>query len=125
MGSYRPLSAQELGERITAMRTEGASLLRASRMSLAGAQDKLAIRFDGPFADLLASAKGPLVTLAQAMLEPEDQAPTTHILKPEPPVARRLDHAADELFCMRLAAAVGVAVPLAHLLHLQPKEDAR
>jgi serine/threonine-protein kinase HipA len=41
-GSYRPLSALELGQRITAMRTAGASLLRASCMSLAGAQDKLA-----------------------------------------------------------------------------------
>jgi serine/threonine-protein kinase HipA len=122
--AYRPLSPQELGERITAMRTEGGSLLRASRMSLAGAQDKLAVRFEGPFADLLASAHAPLVKAAQAMLEPEDQAPTTHILKPEPPVVRRLEHAAvNELFCMWLARAIGLEVPLAHLLHLRPHED--
>lgn len=122
--AYRPLSPQELGERITAMRTQGGSLLQASRMSLAGAQDKLAVRFEGPFAALLASPKGPPVRPAQAMLEPENQAPTTHILKPEPPVARRLEHTAiNELFCMRLARALGLDVPLAHLLRLQPRDD--
>lgn len=122
--AYLPLTAGELGARITAMRTEGGSLLRASRMSLAGAQDKLAVRFAAPLAEQLASPKGPLVRPAEAMLEPEDQASTTHILKPEPPVARRLQHVAvNELFCMRLALAIGVEVPLSHLLRLQPHED--
>ena len=122
--AYRPLTPQELGARITAMRTEGGSLLRASRMSLAGAQDKLAVRFAAPIADQLASPNGPLVRPAEAMLEPEDQASTTHILKPEPPVARRLQHVAvNELFCMRLARALGVDVPLSHLLRLQPDDD--
>ena len=119
--AYRPLTPQELRARITAMRTEGASLLRASRMSLAGAQDKLAVRFEAPFAAELEAPRGPTVQPAQAMLEPEDQASTTHILKPEPPVARRLQHVAvNELFCMRLARLVGVDAPLSHLLRLQP-----
>lgn len=62
------------------------------RLSLAGAQDKLAVCLDG---DHVALAKG--------------GRPTTHILKP---AIRNLDGAVEnELFCMRLAAAMDFGAP--------------
>ncbi|NRF66961.1 HipA domain-containing protein [Aquincola sp. S2] len=104
---YRPLPAAELLTRIRRMRVEGGSLLEASRMSLAGAQDKLAVRTT-PAADITPIAE---------LLEPVDQAPTTHILKPEPPRERRLKHVAvNEFFCMSLAHAL-VGAPKPFLLH--------
>lgn len=66
------------------------------RLSLAGAQDKLAVRFiDGK------------VSLVK------DGAPTTHILKPM--IERIEDSAHNEYFCMRLARKVGIDAPIASL----------
>lgn len=62
------------------------------RLSLAGAQDKLAVIVDGPF---IALAKG--------------GRPTTHILKPVIPALEGTVE--NELFCMRLAARLGLPVP--------------
>jgi serine/threonine-protein kinase HipA len=66
------------------------------RLSLAGAQDKLAVGFDNGQVVLL---KGNL--------------PTTHILKPL--INGVKDSAHNELFCMKLAGLVGINVPSASL----------
>lgn len=66
------------------------------RLSLAGAQDKLAVGFkDGK------------------VLLIKGGAPTTHILKPM--IERVKDSAHNELFCMKLARMVGLDVPEASL----------
>lgn len=66
------------------------------RLSLAGAQDKLAVGFkDGK------------------VLLIKGGAPTTHILKPM--IERVKDSAHNELFCMKLANMVGLNVPEASL----------
>ncbi len=62
------------------------------RLSLAGAQDKLAVRMiDGKVAIM------------------KNGAPSTHILKPM--IERISDSAHNELFCMRLAQKVGIEAP--------------
>jgi serine/threonine-protein kinase HipA len=96
------------------MRQEGGSLLEAARMSLAGAQDKSAVRRDPP-AD---------IDRLDGLLEPEDQAPTTHILKPEPPLSRKLDHVAvNEFFCMTVARRAAGLAPSPHLLYAPDPDD--
>ncbi|HWB85067.1 MAG TPA: type II toxin-antitoxin system HipA family toxin [Bryobacteraceae bacterium] len=60
------------------------------RLSLAGAQDKLAVRIEGGMIRL-----------------PLGGAPSTHILKPN--VERFEDVVFDEAFCMQLAAAAGLS----------------
>lgn len=66
------------------------------RLSLAGAQDKLAVGFkDGN------------------VLLIKDGTPTTHILKPM--IEHVKDSAHNELFCMKLAQMVGIDVPKASL----------
>jgi len=62
------------------------------RLSLAGAQDKL-----------------PVIVLNHEIYLPLGGAPSTHILKPEPDRFPGL--AANEMFCMTLARAVGLNVP--------------
>jgi serine/threonine-protein kinase HipA len=62
------------------------------RLSLAGAQDKL-----------------PVIVRGNAICLPLDGTPSTHILKPEPDRFEGL--ASNEVFCMSLARAVGLAVP--------------
>ena len=66
------------------------------RLSLAGAQDKLAVGFKD----------GHIVLI-------KGGAPTTHILKPM--IERVKDSAHNELFCMKLAKMVGLDVPEASL----------
>jgi len=62
------------------------------RLSLAGAQDKV-----------------PVIVHDNRLSLPLDGTPSTHILKPEPD--RFLGLAANEMFCMTLARAVGLNVP--------------
>ena len=62
------------------------------RLSLAGAQDKL-----------------PVVVRGDGISLPLGNTPSTHLLKPEP--GRFPGLAANELFCMTLARAVGLNVP--------------
>jgi len=72
------------------------------RLSLAGAQDKLAVRpIDGKIAIM------------------KNGAPSTHILKPI--IERITDSAHNELFCMRLAHRVGIRVPNVSLHHVGDK----
>ena len=66
------------------------------RLSLAGAQDKLAVGFNGGHVSLVKGG-----------------APTTHILKPM--IERVKDSVHNELFCMKLAKMVGLDVPDASL----------
>ena len=89
-----PLSPERLDELLTGLpqRPLGIDEKGEVRMSLAGAQSKLpAIEVDGGFALPHGSAR-----------------PTTHILKPQP--ERFPGLVANELFCMRLAEAVGLNV---------------
>lgn len=67
------------------------------RLSLAGAQDKL-----------------PVAVQNGRICIPLDDTPSTHILKPEP--ERFPGLAANELFCLKLAAAVGLSVPSAEIV---------
>ncbi len=66
------------------------------RLSLAGAQDKLAVGFKDGKVQLIKGG-----------------APTTHILKPI--IERVKDSAHNELFCMKLAKLIGIDVPEAML----------
>ncbi|CAG1017461.1 partial Serine/threonine-protein kinase toxin HipA, partial [Burkholderiaceae bacterium] len=112
---YVALPRPEFLTRVRRMRQEGGSLLEAARMSLAGAQDKTAVRME-PRAD---------IELLDVLLEPEDQAPTTHILKPQPPLSRRLEHVAViEFFCMTVARRASGNAPATHLLFAPGPDDA-
>lgn len=99
---YTPLPVARLSEMIERSR-EGFPLMAqegAMRMSLAGVQEKIALRFlpDGSF------------WLAQG------STPTTHILKPENPNKKYPFCPANEWYCVSLADAVGLKVPRVHLL---------
>ena len=72
------------------------------RLSLAGAQDKLAVGFENNQVVLIRGG-----------------APTTHILKPMTDFVK--DSAHNELFCMRLAKMVGLDVPEASLHYVGDK----
>lgn len=72
------------------------------RMSLAGAQHKLAV-----------------VLHDDRLWEPVGRAASTHILKPDHEQVDDYPHSAvNEWFCMRLAAACGLPVPNAELRHV-------
>jgi serine/threonine-protein kinase HipA len=93
IGQYRPLSDPELGDILRKL--PRCPLLAGEdhvRLSLAGAQDKVAVH----------------IANAQISL-PLDGAPSTHILKPA------LGHyegiVANELLCMQLAKAIGMPTP--------------
>ncbi len=88
--SYRPLSSSELAAVLKELPQR--PLLAGEegiRLSLAGAQDKVAVRVDGEQISL-----------------PLGGAPSTHILKPA--VERFEGLVANEALCMNLAAAIGL-----------------
>lgn len=100
-----PLSPAVLQEKILESRARNLPLMAAwaeVRMSLAGAQEKLALRIDND----------------GAMFLPEGAAPSTHIVKPENVSADFPCCPANEFFCMRLAHELKVPVPAVGLLHL-------
>ena len=72
-------------------------------MSLAGAQDKIGLRFD-PRTGQLWDSKG--------------QSPTTHIFKPDTRQARYAPSAINEYACMKLAKALKLPVPKVWLLRV-------
>ena len=101
-GSCEPLSHDDLRELIR--KQPGIPLIAAggrAKMSLAGAQHKLPLRWDG----------------AQFWLP--QGAPSTQILKPE---NARPEHypfcPANEHFCMSLARSIGLSAPETELMHL-------
>jgi serine/threonine-protein kinase HipA len=101
---YRALSKTQLAELIALLPSRpflaGAeSADYGVRLSLAGAQNKLPVKFE----------KG-VVSL------PLGDAPSTHILKPQ--VAELKEVEINEAFCMRLAKAIGLDVPDVQLLQV-------
>jgi len=73
------------------------------RLSLAGAQDKIAVRVEG-----------------DAVWLPLDGAPSTHILKPA--VERFAGVVFNEAYCMKLAAAVGLPVAKTEIRRVEDVE---
>lgn len=101
---YEPLPRAALSLRLGAR--EEVPLLVANAhttMSLAGAQDKIGLRFD-PQTGRLWDSKG--------------QSPTTHILKPDTRQARYAPSAINEYACMKLAKALKLPVPRVWLLRV-------
>jgi len=91
----QPLPDEELSVRIRALPRAPLAARSPKRMSLAGAQHKL-----------------PVVLHQDRLWEPVGAAASTHILKPDHERTDLYPHsAANEWFCMRLAAACGLPVP--------------
>lgn len=102
--AYEPLSLAALSQRITAR--EQVPLLVANEratMSLAGAQDKVGLRFDGK---------------TRRLWDSVGLSPTTHILKPDTRQARYAPSAINEYACMTLARAIKLPVPRVWLLRV-------
>ncbi|MDH4483497.1 MAG: HipA domain-containing protein [Rhodoferax sp.] len=94
---YKPLGPEELSARLH-NRAQTPFLVSNSQgsMSLAGAQDKLGLRFDGKtgkFRDCVG------------------KSPSTHIAKPDTRQLRYQPSAINEYACMKLAAALKLPVP--------------
>lgn len=102
--AYKALSAQTFSARVQ-QRQQLALLISGnqSSMSLAGAQDKLGLRFD-PKTKQLSDSMG--------------QSPTTHIAKPDTRQTRYQPSAINEYACMKLAAALKLPVPDVWLLRV-------
>lgn len=97
-----PLPDEVLSARIRALPRQPLSQGAPKRMSLAGAQHKLAV-----------------VLHQERLWEPVGRAASTHILKPDHERADEYPHsAANEWFCMRLAAACGLPVPAVEFRHV-------
>lgn len=96
-GGLNVLPEAELSMRIQEMPQIPLAERSAKRMSLAGAQHKVAIVYDG----------------AQ-LLEPTGNTPSTHILKPDHPGETWVHSVVNEWFVMRLARRVGLNVPAVH-----------
>lgn len=98
-GDYRALSDDELNDLIEELPRRPMLAGEAGiRLSLAGAQNKLPVLFDG-----------------RRVSVPLGDAASSHILKP--PIERYPYTVENEYFCMRLAAQVGLAVPEVTILH--------
>lgn len=95
--SLRPLSDAELDQRIRHLPRVPLTHGAVKRMSLAGAQHKLAMVLQGG-----------------ELFEPAGQTPSTHILKPDHPDDDYPHSAVNEWFVMRLARKVGLQVPDVH-----------
>ncbi|MEH6421264.1 HipA domain-containing protein [Pseudomonas sp. CGJS7] len=88
------LSDADLSARIRAMPQQSLASGAAKRMSLAGAQHKLAV-----------------IVRDGQLLQPVGSEPSTHILKPDHPGADYPHSVANEWFVMRLAKQMGLEVP--------------
>ena len=97
-GSYRALDDNALNSLIDELpRRPMLAGEDGIRLSLAGAQNKLPVTFDGEQVSL-----------------PMGTAPSSHILKP--PIERYPDSVHNEAFCMQLAQRVGLSVPSTRIL---------
>lgn len=92
-----PLADQALHTRIQGLPRISLAHGARKRMSLAGAQHKLAV-----------------VLKDGALYEPEGAAASTHILKPDHPEADYPHSVINEWFVMRLAGRLGLTVPAVH-----------
>jgi serine/threonine-protein kinase HipA len=99
---YQPLPLAELSARLRAQQPLLVSNAQAT-MSLAGAQDKMGLRWDAR---------------RQTLSESIGTAPTTHILKPDTRQARYRPSAINEYACMTLARALKLPVPRVWLLRV-------
>jgi serine/threonine-protein kinase HipA len=93
-GEVRALSEADLARRIESMPQLPLSHEAHKRMSLAGAQHKLAV-----------------VVQRGELFEPVGAQPSSHILKPDHPDQSFAHSVINEWFVMRLAARLGLAVP--------------
>ncbi|WCM93201.1 HipA domain-containing protein [Acidovorax sp. NCPPB 2350] len=104
MQEYTPLPPETLSRRLSARREVPLLVSNdAATMSLAGAQDKIGLRFDSK---------------TQRLSDSVGQSPTTHILKPDTRQARYTPSAINEYACMKLARALKLPVPDAWLLRV-------
>jgi serine/threonine-protein kinase HipA len=102
---YSPLSKEELSHRVKA-RAQKKPLLTSNeltRMSLAGAQDKVGLRYDSKRELFYDSVGG---------------SPTTHIAKPDSRLTKYQPSAINEYLCMKLAHEMRLPVPPVDLLHV-------
>lgn len=101
--SYTLLSDEELVRKIEASQSGTPMMVSdgRKRMSLAGAQDKMTVRYDD----------GKLYL-------PNGYSPSTHILKPRSTQAEYPFAPANEYFCMQLAQKAGLDVPRTDLLSI-------
>lgn len=100
-GSKQVLPDAELSERILAMPKIPLAEKAAKKMSLAGAQHKVAI-----------------IYRYGQLLEPVGSEPSTHILKPDHPGDAWPHSVINEWFVMKLADRVGLPVPRVHRLYV-------
>jgi serine/threonine-protein kinase HipA len=99
-GRLQALADDALSDRIRNIERIPLSAGAPKRMSLAGAQNKLAVVYrDG------------------VLCEPVGNEPSTHILKPEHPSADYAASVINEYVVMRLADRVGLPVPVVHRLY--------
>ncbi len=99
---YHALPLPELSARLRARQPLLVSNEQAT-MSLAGAQEKMGLRFDPK---------------RKALSESVGTAPTTHILKPDTRQTRYRPSAINEYACMKLAQALKLPVPPVWLLRV-------
>ena len=95
--ALRPLADDALEERIRQLLKAPLTHAAIKRMSLAGAQHKLAV-----------------VLQDEALFEPAGNTPSTHILKPNHPDDDYRHSVINEWFVMRLAKRLGLDVPDVH-----------
>lgn len=93
-GELRALPDAALSQRIRNMPRIPLAEQAAKRISLAGAQHKMATIFDG-----------------EQLLEPTGNMPSTHILKPDHPDMSYAHSVINEWFVMTLAKRMGLQVP--------------
>lgn len=100
--ALRPLTDEHLQARVKALPRQALTALAPKRMSLAGAQQKLAIvlMHDG------------------RLFEPEGARASTHILKPDSTSDFYIHSAINEWFCARVAQEVGLPVPAVFLRYV-------
>ena len=100
--SLRPLADEQLQARIEALPRQALAALAPKHMSLAGAQQKLAIVLTGD----------------GSLFEPEGAGASTHILKPDSTSDFYTHSAVNEWFCARVAQEIGLPVPTVALRYV-------
>ena len=99
---YRPLTLETLSQRLAARQRVPLLVSNdATTMSLAGAQDKVGLRYDSK---------------TRRLSDSVGQSPTTHILKPDTRQTRYAPSAINEYACMLLAKSLKLPVPKVWLL---------